>query len=163
MFSVECLMFRGRKTIMKTTKIFGFGHLSLVIGIVMLLLAGAVQAVEYKSSYRGVAASNQQSAISIQTTAPSVSFQSTSAYSRQWNGESTTPMLNSDGSVNGDAYLNGPNNVSGIRKAPGAGGPGTPGGELDPNAQQPVGDGLWVMILCALAYLIVRASRKRVY
>ena len=163
MFSVECLMFRGRKTIMKTTmKIKVMGYRLWVIGMIALLPALAA-AVEYKSSYRGVAVSNQQSAISIQTTAPSVSFQSTSAYSRQWNGESTTPMLNSDGSVNGDAYLNGPNNVSGIRKAPGAGGPGTPGGELDPNAQQPVGDGLWILTLCALAYLIVRVSRKRVY
>lgn len=150
---------------MKTTmKIKVMGYRLWVIGMIALLPALAA-AVEYKSSYRGVAASNHQSAISIQTTAPSVSFQSTSAYSRQWNGESTTPMLNSDGSVNGDAYMSALPSGS-IRKGGSGSGvnPGTPGDdEEEEGEQQPIGDGLWILTLCALAYLIVRASRKRVY
>lgn len=140
---------------MKTTKIFVIGNWSLVIGIILLLLANTVQAVNYKNSYKAgrVAISGQQSVISIQTTAPAVGFQSTSAYSGQWESTSTTPMLNSDGSVNSDAYMSSaPKYAPGIRRNPTH--PGTPDEEEDEGEQQPIGDGLWILLFLVFAYAI---------
>lgn len=121
--------------------------------ICLVVLIGTIQAwaVEYKNSYQQSVVSNQFSAVGYQgATAPSATFQSTSAYSSQWNQEDRQSMLNADGSMNTDAYMS-----SGPRRAP-----GTPGGELDPSTQQPLGDGLMALMLCACAYLIVRATRK---
>lgn len=143
-------MCRERKTIMKTT-------LKYMLIIVLLVLSGTMQAaaVEYKNNYRGVHQPEYQEQI-VSTAAPAATFQSTSAYSSQWTQSDPQSMLNSDGSVNGDAYMS-ENHLPGrsVRKTP-----GTPGGTLDPNAQQPLGDGLMALMLCACAYLIVRATRK---
>ena len=140
---------------MKTTKIY-IGHLSLVIGI---MLIGAMQAaaVEYKSTYGGY--SQPAYGVAVTATAPSATFQSTSAYSEQWANREESPMLNADGSVNTRAY------GAGIRKAPGGGegpggnGPGTPGGNLDPTTQQPIGDALLPFLIMALAYFVIRRRR----
>ena len=147
---------------MRTTLVKVIGYRLAVLGVVaMLLLAGAVQAqaVNYKNSYHGSAMSHQHSAISIQTTtatAPTATFQSTSAYSEQWENESATPMLNADGSVNGEAYGIGQSSAPGkhIRKAGGV----TP---TDEDEELPIGDGLWVLLILACAYLIVRVVRRR--
>lgn len=114
-------------------------------------LTGAAQAgaVEYKNNYRDVHQPVYQ-VQAVSTAAPTATFQSTSAYSGQWNQDDRQSMLNEDGSMNTEVYMS-----SSPRRAP-----GTPGGELDPNAQQPIGDGLLVLMLCACAYLIVRATRK---
>ena len=126
--------------------------------IVLLVLSGTMQAtaVNYQNTYRGVHQPEYQEQ-TVSTAAPAATFQSTSAYSSQWvEQENATPMLNSDGTVNGDAYMS-ENHLPGrsVRKSP-----GTPGGTLDPNAQQPLGDVMWPLMLCACAYLIVRITRK---
>ena len=143
-------MCRERKRIMKTT-------LKNMLIIVLLVLSGTMQAaaVEYKNNYRGVHQPEYQKQ-TVSTVAPTATFQSTSMYSGQWNQDEQQSMLNADGSVNGEAYIS-ENHLPGrsVRKSP-----GTPGGQLDPNAQQPLGDGLIALMLCACAYLIVRATRK---
>ena len=125
---------------------------TFAICLVVLISTVQAWAVEYKTSYRGVQSAEyrSQSLESQRTSAPSVAFQSTSAYSGQWNQDDRQSMLNEDGSMNTEVYM-----ASGPRRAP-----GTPGGELDPTTQQPLGDGLMALMLCACAYLIVRATRK---
>ena len=51
-------------------------------------------------------------------------------------------------------------NQSGIRKWGGEGGSGEPGDWHEPY-ESPIGDGVIMLALCALAYLIVRTVRKR--
>ena len=148
-------MCRERKTIMKTT-------LKYMLIIVLLVLSGTMQAaaVEYKNNYRGVHKPDYQ-VQAVSTVAPTATFQSTSAYSGQLSGE-TQSMLNSDGSVNGDAYMGSLPGRS-IRKGGtnSSTNPGTPGDdEEEEGEQQPLGDGLMALMLCACAYLIVRATRK---
>ena len=139
--------------------------------VVLLALAGAMQAtaVNYKNTYRGVQSTQygvqstvgyQQSAAGIQSTAPSATFQSTSSYSGQWNQDAQQSMLNADGTVNADAYGVGSQNAPGMRKAPG-GGPGTPGGDLKPEEQQPIGDVLLPLLLMAIAYFSTRVFLKK--
>lgn len=125
---------------------------TFAICLVVLISTVQAWAVEYKTSYRGAQSAEyrSQSLESQRTSAPSVAFQSTSAYSGQWNQDDRQSMLNEDGSMNTEVYMS-----SGPRRAP-----GTPGGELDPTTQQPLGDGLMALMLCACAYLIVRATRK---
>ena len=141
-------MCRERKTIMKTTL---KNMVATLIIALLPALTGAAQAeaVEYKNNYRDVHQPVYQ-VQAVSTAAPTATFQSTSAYSGQWNQDDRQSMLNEDGSMNTGAYM-----ASGPRRAP-----GTPGGDLDPNAQQPLGDGLLALMLCACAYLIVRATRK---
>ena len=131
--------------------------------IVLLVLSGTMQAaaVEYKNNYRGVHKPDYQ-VQTVSTVAPTATFQSTSAYSGQFsNGQQS--MLNSDGSVNGDAYMGASLPGRSIRKGGTGSGsnPGTPGDEEEEEGeQQPLGDGLMALMLCACAYLIVRATRK---
>ena len=125
--------------------------------IIMIALACAAQAtaVDYKGTYKG---SRIQPTIGVATTAtaPTVGFQSTSAYSNSFE-EQSQPMLNADGTVNAEAYGVGQSNAPGrhIRTA-------TPNPDVDPNdpGNVPLGDGLIALMLCACAYLIVRATRK---
>ena len=142
---------------MKTTK---NNNLSLVMGYwsivisMLFVLSGTAQATAptYRNTYKG---SHQQSAVSYQTAAPTVSFQSTSAYSGQWGDGSITPMLNSDGSVNGGAYT---------------GAPGRPRRENNPNdpdeeeddGNTPLGDGLLPLMFLAGVYSGVRLYRKKI-
>jgi len=133
-------------------------HCLSVVGL-LLMLSGTAQAtaVSYTNSYQPSVASYQLSAVGYQgATAPSATFQSTSAYADQWNQDTQQSMLNADGSMNTGAYM-----TSGPRRAPGGapGGPGTPGGTLDPTTQQPLGDGLWALMLCATAYIVLRRTR----
>ena len=135
---------------MKTT-------LKYMLIIVLLVLSGTMQAaaVEYKNNYRGVHKPDYQ-VQTVSTAAPAATFQSTSAYSDSFE-EQSQPMLNADGTVNAGAYGVGQSNAPGrhIRTA-------TPNPDVDPNdpGNVPLGDGLIALMLCACAYLIVRATRK---
>ncbi len=146
------------KTILRNTKL-----VMILAFLPALLSAAQVQAVDYKSTYKGVRYEQpyQQVEYKVATTAtaPAVGFQSTSAYSGQWAAqESTTPMLNSDGTVNDGAYMGSPKRPGSIRRD---GNPGTPDDKTEEEGeQQPLGDGLMALMLCACAYLIVRATRK---
>ena len=163
MFRSKMLEVRERKEVMKSIMktIIRSTRLIIILAFLPALLSAAqAQAVtyqtKYKNAYQGAYVQTPGNA-SATTASPSVGFQSTSAFSDEWNTEEgTTPMLNSDGTVNESAYMSG-NNLPGrsIRKAP-----GTPGGTLDPNAQQPLGDALLPLMLLACAYLIVRATRR---
>ncbi len=143
------------KTILRNTKL-----VMILAFLPALLSAAQVQAVDYKGTYKG---SRIQPTIGVATTAtaPTVGFQSTSAYSAQWQEEQEEPMLNADGTVNEGAYVGASPHVR--KNGPGGGpgsSPGTPGGDLNKDDQQPLGDGLMALMLCACAYLIVRATRK---
>lgn len=138
------------------------------IVLVGLLLVGAVQAeaVEYKSTYKGSQRGIQTTTMmerGVQTAAPSAVFQSTSAFSGQLQEVSTTPMLNTDGTVNADAYGVGQTSASGrpghIRRDPNN--PVIDDEEEDPG--NPVGDGLWALLLMAGAYVAVRTARRRAH
>ena len=146
------------KTIMRNTK------LVMILAFLPALLSVAqAQAVtyqtKYKNAYQGAYVQTPGNA-SATTASPSVGFQSTSAFSGGWNTEEgTTPMLNSDGTVNEEAYMGAPKHPGRIRRD----GPGTPGGTLDPNAQQPLGDALLPMMLLLCAYAIYKVSRKQAF
>lgn len=130
-------------------------HCLSVVGL-LLMLSGTAQAtaVSYTNSYQPSVASYRLSAVGYQgATAPSATFQSTSAYADQWSQDTQQSMLNADGSMNTDAYM-----TSGPRRAK-MGGPGTPGGDLNKDEQQPLGDGLWALMLCATAYIVLRRTR----
>lgn len=141
------------KTIMRNTK------LVMILALLPALLSAAqAQAVDYKSTYKGVRYEQPRQHVEYKVastaSAPTVGFQSTSVYSSQF-GNGEQPMLNSDGTVNGDAYMSSLPGRS-IRRAP-----GTPTDEEEEEGeQQPLGDVMWPLILCACAYLVVRATRK---
>ena len=150
-----------RKTIMKTTKIKVMGYRLWAIGLIVLLPM-LVNAVEYKSTYCGT--SKPTFGIATTATAPTATFQSTSAYSSQWQNTQTQSMLNSDGSVNSSEYMttsapsrprrvdanhDGYDDVTGLPVNP----------IIDPNdpGNVPLGDGLFLLALLAVGY----AARKR--
>ena len=140
------------KTIMRNTK------LVMVLAFLPALLSAAqAQAVDYKSTYKGTQCEQPRQYVEykVATTAsaPTMGFQSTSAYSGQF-GPEEQPMLNSDGTVNGEAYGVGQSNASGrpgkIRKI----------NNPEDDVENPLGDVVWplMMLLCAYAgYKKVRA------
>lgn len=141
------------KTTLKNT-------VAILIMALLPALLGAAQAgaVDYQTKYKGTMY-NVQSTTSYGVAAPVTTFQSTSAYaSPEWAEESATPMLNADGSVDGSAYLGGAANApAGPRRAP-----GTPGGNLNKDDQQPLGDVLIPLLLLASAYAVYKVTRRRV-
>ncbi len=145
------------KTILRNTKL-----VMILAFLPALLSAAQAQAVDYKSTYKGVRYEQPRQyleyKVATTATAPAVGFQSTSAYSGQLSSE-TQSMLNSDGSVNDEAYGVGPKRRPGSIRRDGM--PGTPDDETEEKGeQQPLGDGLMALMLLACAYLIVRATRK---
>ena len=169
MFRSKKLEVRERKEVMKNIMktIIRSTRLIIILAFLPALLSAAqAQAVDYKSTYKGVRYEQpyQHAEYKVASTAsaPTVGFQSTSVYSSQFgNGEQS--MLNSDGTVNNEAYGVGSSHHPGSIRRAGPGtqvGPGTPGGTLNKDDQQPLGDVMWPLILCACAYLIVRATRK---
>ena len=145
---------------MKTTGIKMNGYRLTVIGLLLCTMTMQAVAVDYKNQYKHSVVNHQYSDNGIEAAVPSTGFRSTSAYSGQWNQDAQQSMLNADGSMNTDAYM-----VSGPRRAPGDGpgsSPGTPGGTLDPNAQQPLGDGLLVLMLMAVAYMGIRLRKRAI-
>ena len=144
------------KTILRNTKL-----VMILAFLPALLSAAQAQAVDYKSTYKGVRYEQpyQHAEYKVASTAsaPTMGFQSTSAYSEQWAAqESTTPMLNSDGTVNDGAYMGSPKRPGSIRRD---GNPGTPG-EKDDDEDQPLGDVVWPLMLLLCAYVCVRSFRK---
>ena len=125
---------------MKTT----YTHILLIC----LLALGAMQAkaLNYQNTY-------QPSTYDM----PQVAFRSTSAYSSQWTEQDNT-MLNSDGSVNEEAYTTSRNNA-----------PGGPRRIINPDEEDeddkengtPLGDVLFPLMLMALAYIVIRLYRRR--
>ena len=143
---------------MKTTGIKMNGYRLAVIGLLLCTMTMQAVAVDYKNQYKHSVVNHQYSDNGIEAAAPSTGFRSTSAYSGQWNQDAQQSMLNADGTVNADAYGIGPRNAPGIRKA----GPGTPGGDLDPTHQQPLGDILWPLMLMALVYTGIRLRKRAI-
>ncbi len=138
------------KTTMKNT---------VIIMLVLLpALTGAAQAgaVEYRNSYQQSTVSYQPSGFGIATTAtaPTATFQSTSAYSGQWEQEAQQSMLNNDGTVNSEVYGIGRKEVSGPRRV-------TPNPDVDPNdpGNVPLGDAMMPLLLLAFAYICARRVR----
>ena len=89
MFNVECLMIK-EKNIMKTTM---KNTVAIIMLVLLPALTGAAQAgaVEYKNSYQRSVVGYQLSAVGYQgATVPSATFQSTSAYSEQWEQQENT-------------------------------------------------------------------------
>lgn len=145
------------KTIMRNTKL-----VMILAFLPALLSAAQAQAVDYKGTYKG---SRIQPTIGVATTAtaPTVGFQSTSAYSGQWAPqESTTPMLNSDGTVNDGAYMGSPKRPGIRRTDSNINNPGDPDDKED-DGNTPLGDGLWVLMMFAGVYALMRVvlNRKR--
>lgn len=131
-----------------------------IIGLLLCLSAlwGVAQAtaVDYTNSYKQSAFSYQSSGynVSATATAPTATFQSTSAYSGQWQ-PAENPIIGADGSVNSEAYgIGGPNRAK-------KGGPGTPGGDLKPEEQQPLDDAVLPLLLLAMGYMMCRLGRRR--
>ena len=147
------------KTIIRNTKL-----VMILAFLPALLSAAQAQAVDYKSTYKGVRYEQpyQQVEYKVATTAtaPMAGFQSTSAYSGQF-GTEEQPMLNSDGTVNDEAYMGAPKNPRRIRmdeREGGEGNTGTPGQTGD---KQPLGDALLPLLLMSLAFCGVVYMRKR--
>ena len=125
--------------------------------VIMILMAVALVALpaiaqNYGKPYSGAPEQN--------ATAPAATFQSTSPYSDQWAESSQQTMINNDGSVNESAYggsskAGRPGSIR--RDTPGT--PGTPGS--NPEIQQPLGDALWPLLLCAAAFCGVIALRRK--
>lgn len=165
---------KGEK-IMKTTmqEIMMNVYRLAVIGL--LVLSGTMQAaaVDYKNTYKSPMVGYQSATAGIQTTtatAPSASFQSTSAMPYA-TGITTTSTLNADGTVNSEAYGVGRQNVRGSRPRKvdsdndgyddETGNPVVDEDDDDGNVYPPVGDAVLPLMLLACAYLMIRA-RKRV-
>lgn len=118
----------------------------------LLVLTGTMQmhAIDY-TPYKPGAYQEQ--------TFPMATFQSTSAYATENWSQSSTPMLNADGSVSAGAYM-AEQVVSGPHKAPGTPGGGT--GTLDKDNQQPLGDALLPLLACALLYILARRRKSAI-
>ena len=144
--------------------------LAIVVMAILLALGGTAQAVSYKGAYKG---RSQQPAYMAPATVPVITFQSTSAMPVMMSTES---ILNEDGTVNAGAYGVGQSYSSGrpghIRKADSNGDgiddeTGLPVDNIDnpivnPNdpGNVPLGDGLWVLLLLAGAYVVVRRIKE---
>lgn len=142
---------------MKTINITTMKQIVYILSIACLLVLSTTQAqaVDYKP-YTGTSCVNQRYDAAV---TPTIGFTSTSAYATDDWTNSTTPMLNADGSVSAGAYMGGPRKAGPGSTAPNGNpvvGPGTPGGTLDPNTQQPLGDALLPLLLMAAAFCLIR-------
>ncbi len=148
---------------MKTINITTMKHIVYILSIACLLVLGTkqAQAVDYKP-YTGSSCVNQRMDAAA---APTIGFTSTSAYATDDWTNPTTPMLNADGSVSAGAYMGGPRKAGPGGTGPGGNtvvGPGTPGGPLNPNEQQPLGDALLPLLLMAAAFCLIRRKRATI-
>ena len=144
------------KTALRNTKL-----VMILAFLPALLSAAQAQAVDYKNNYQPSGISIHPSAASGQVATPSATFHSTSVYSGQWEEQgSMTPMLNSDGTVNNEAYGVGARHPGRIRRE---GGIDPPDVEDEKENGTPLGDG-WLplmLLLCAYAGYKVRARKER--
>ena len=143
---------------------------AIVMMAILLALGGTAQAVSYKGTYKG---GYSQPAYMAPATVPVVTFQSTSSMPVMM---STETLLNADGTVNAGAYGVGQSYSSGrpghIRKADSDGDgfddetglavDNIDNPTIDPNdpGNVPLGDGLWVLLLLAGAYVVVRRIKE---
>lgn len=134
-------------------------RISILSSLLTFACIVKVMAVSYQNPYKGQSYFDQSTMSQPIATAPAVIFQSTSAYSGQWNQDTQQSMLNADGTVNEGMYLGGPRRVGGAPTPGGGTGPGTPTPNPDPENQQPLDDGL--LVLLALAMLYAGARRIR--
>lgn len=150
-------MSKERRNIMKTKM------LRNMMIVVLLALVSAMQAtaVNYKNTYNGVRNTEYrvQTVSSVSATTPSTGFQSTSAYSGQWNQDVQQSTLNVDGTVNADAYGVGRSYVGPRRSGTN---PGTPDDEEEEQGeQQPIGDATLPLLLIAMAYIAIQKYRRK--
>lgn len=118
-----------------------------------LMGAWQTQAVTYKNMYRGV--SHQMSGYSGQVSVPTVSFQSTSAYSGNWS-QPEVSTINADGTVNEGAYM-AQHKAPGMRKDA----IGNPDEEDEDDKPNPIGDAVIPLMLIACAYAIYMVYRRK--
>ena len=134
----------------------GYRFLVIAMMVVLPALMGAwqTQAVTYKNSYQGV--HRQMSTYGGQVSVPTVSFQSTSAYSGNWS-QPEVSTINADGSVNEGAYM-AQHKAPGMRKDA----IGNPDEEDDDDKPNPIGDAVIPLMLCAVAFCgVIYYRRKR--
>ena len=155
------------KTIMRNTK-----FVMILAFLPALLSAEQAQAVDYKSTYKGVKYEQPRQHVEYKVattaTAPMAGFQSTSAYSGQFStGEQFT--LNSDGTVNSAAYGIGSRHPGSIRRAgSNINNPDDPDDSDDPDDEKddgntPLGDAVLPLLMMSLAfcgYLYLRRKRS---
>ena len=148
------------KTILRNTKL-----VMIMAFLPALLSAAQVQAVDYKSTYKGVQYEQPRQHVEYKVastaSAPTVGFQSTSAYSGQFgNGEQS--MLNSDGTVNNAAYGVGLSHHPGSirRTETNINNPDDPDDKED-GGNAPLGDAVLPLLLLACAYMCLRMFLKK--
>jgi hypothetical protein len=131
-----------------------------------LLSAAQAQAVDYKSTYKGVRYEQpyQHAEYKVASTAsaPTMGFQSTSAYSSQFGSEEQS-MLNADGTVNDEAYTTTSRvgHLGSIRREERESGEANTGTPEQTGDKQPLGDVVWPLMLIACAYAGVRSFRRK--
>ena len=167
-------MKKNIKTIMRNTKL-----VMILAFLPALLSAAQAQAVDYKSTYKGVKYEQPRQYVEykVATTAttPAVGFQSTSALPTSGSAYTANPMIEGNGLV-ATPSASAPGRIGHIRRVdlngngieddleeeePGNG--GTPGQTVDPEKQLPLGDVVWplMLLLCAYAgYKKVSRHRK---
>lgn len=131
-------------------------RLSLIIGKIaviglLAMMPIMVSAVQYKNTYQPVGAFNQGGA-QFRATAPSATFQSTSAMQGSGSAYSSNPMLNSNGIATLDGSETPAQAPSGPRKA---------SVFDDDDEDMPIGDAVLPLLLLAGMYLIIRVARRR--
>lgn len=128
-----------------------------------LLLIGAVeaQAVDYKNSYQRQQTSGHGVVVSVQSTTPSTSFQSTSGLVGSGSAYSANPTIGADGAAVYSAADEG-----GTKRPPGhIRKDGFDGGSLPDNPNEPatpLGDAAMPLLLMAGIYLLLRFARNRI-
>ena len=150
------------KTIMRNTKL-----VMILAFLPALLSAVQAQAVDYKSTYKGVRYEQPRQHVEYKVattaTAPMAGFQSTSAYSSQFStGEQST--LNSDGTVNSAAYGIGSRHLGSIRRTESnSNNPDDPDDDEEDDGNVPLGDAVLPLLMMSLAfcgYLYLRRKRS---
>ena len=150
------------KTIMRNTKL-----VMILAFLPALLSAEQAQAVDYKSTYKGVRYEQPRQHVEYKVaataTAPMAGFQSTSAYSSQFStGEQST--LNSDGTVNSAAYGIGSRHLGSIRRTESnINNPSDPDDDEEDDGNVPLGDAVLPLLMMSLAfcgYLYLRRKRS---
>lgn len=138
-------------------------HRVCISALLLVLGIGHISAVVY-SPYKGKSIQRTGGIYSTAEAArgaaiPISSFQSTSTLSGGTRSDAATPLINTDGSVAGSAYMGSISAPTGPLKASGT---GTPGGDLNKDDQQPLGDALIPLLLLASAYAVYKVARRRV-
>jgi len=139
------------KTILRNTKL-----VMILAFLPALLSAAQAQAVDYKSTYKGVRYEQPRQYVEYKVattaTAPMAGFQSTSAYSSQFGNEQQS-MLNSDGTVNNEAYGVGSRHQGIIRRTQSnVNNPDDPDDDEEDDGNTPLGDAALPLLLLACAF-----------